>query len=701
MGDVRPELNRRAARCARVPAFATLPLTVGLIRGEGWAVAMDDVWVWERVDPARSGSSGDLAKLFRNETVEQPSMMEFNKPSTDATLMARELIQNSWDAARELAHQLGDEAPHFDLRFVFDSASGDRKTALIECLGLAELRARASGGSPKETTEHRSALGIPESNALDHIGNHGEPLRFLKVVESGTTCMYGPWEEDKSKLYLALVSHGMTEKESGAGGSYGYGKAGLIRGSRFRTVIAYTCFRESEHEPCVTRRLLGMTYWGRNSFQQKSYTGFARFGARRDGDVVPFENDDADNVALSLGINTRSANEAAQLGTTFLVIDPTCESAELVEAISRSWWPALIEHRFSVSVDTYDGDRLVPRPKKSEVLRAFIEGHEWASRPRDNNIAGKRQWISRDTALETGRKVRLGRIGLVSDIETWSYPTVANSEAEDDGDEDAARVDHRSLVALVRGPAMVVEYFDAGKTAPFVRGTFIADSDVDDLLRQTEPKAHNHWQDVTRPDIPAEATEVAKKVRRKIKEEVNLLRKQLKPKVPDPSEIRLPELERLFREITSGQGRADPPPPPGEPEHAVRVKETRLTPTTSGEIVCEAEVELSLTERGCELAAATDDRLHSQVLVKLQYVEDGRRGEEVPLDSLLFDGSPAPPPGTHGWRGWLVRSEAPTTILVKTTPYSSDATAALVAEVRVVPPANIVSPIAGVGGTTA
>ena len=57
--------------------------------------------------------------------------------------------------------------------------------------------------------------------------------------------MGGPFTGTKSKMYLALVSIGFTVKHSGAGGSYGYGKAGLIRGSAIDTVVAYSCFRST------------------------------------------------------------------------------------------------------------------------------------------------------------------------------------------------------------------------------------------------------------------------------------------------------------------------------------------------------------------------------------------------------------------------------------------------------------------------
>ena len=83
--------------------------------------------------------------------------------------------------------------------------------------------------------------------------------------------MYGAFEGAKSKMFLALISVGYTVKGSGSGGSYGYGKAGLIAGSSTRTVYAYSCFAPQEDDVVdgkpVTRRFLGMSYWGQHSVE--------------------------------------------------------------------------------------------------------------------------------------------------------------------------------------------------------------------------------------------------------------------------------------------------------------------------------------------------------------------------------------------------------------------------------------------------
>ena len=132
-----------------------------------------------------------------------------------------------------------------------------------------------------------------------------------------------------------------------------------------------------------------------------------------------------------------------------------------------------------------------------------------------------------------GRQLRLGSLGLIAEPGGWSY--------EPDPEEGSGDTAQRSLVALVRGPRMVVEYYEAGRSRPFVRGAFVAADEVDELLRQTEPKAHDSWQvRVDEADDPGRLA-VADAVLRRIREHVRKFRDQLKPAARPAEDVRLPE----------------------------------------------------------------------------------------------------------------------------------------------------------------
>ena len=600
------------------------------------------MWHWEKVSVNVGGSSGDLAKLFKNEQVKCPSLLAANAPSADAVLLAREVIQNSWDAAIELKKSMADGGeiyPGFAIDFEFQHLTGDERTQMVEVLGLTSVadRLHSLTTAPSDQTAVSAiSLGLSEGSFLESL-NTSSPLSILKITESGATGMYGPWSGDKSKLFVAMIYFGTTIKPAGSGGSYGFGKSGLIRGSRTRTVIAYTCFKEREDDPGVTRRLLGVNYWGRHVIANTSFSGFGRLGAPDGEYVKPFENEEADEFAVKLGMRMRDSSNVEDLGTTFLLVDPSVEPEELNEAVLRNWWPAVLDHDFSVQIFPYSGGKVLhPKPKKSELLRPFVEAYDIARYSQDNPVGEDRRKfaISSVPNQAGGAVVRFGDLGLAAELGGWSYP---KPSIDSDADEDHP-IEHRSLVALVRGPKMVVEYFEVGTRQPFIRGTFIASPDIDDVLRQTEPAAHDSWQVKASDGVAEEATSVAKKTLDAIRRRVDEFRSDLKPETPKPEDIRLPELEKLFKKLINGDGPIPPPPPPGERDVSISIKALELDEYgEDGLIFLKAAAEFKLIENIKESMSNTSPKI-VQILAKAQFLEDEKRKDIVPLSSVIIDG---------------------------------------------------------------
>jgi len=564
-------------------------------------------WVWERTNPNVSGSSGDISKLFRHEQVKNPGIMAKGAPSASATLLAREVIQNSWDAARELQEE-DENAPPFEIDFTFanleDASQRDFITHL-DLKGLADRAARIS----------RDQVGLRSRDCLTTIGDGTPQVPLLYIEEHGTTGMYGRWSGASSKMYLALVSLGYTEKMRGAGGSYGYGKAGLIRGSAIRTIVAYTCFRQRDDDPGVTRRLLGMTYWGQHTLDGESFTGFARLGARDGDGVRPFENEQADELAELLGISVRTPTDPFQLGTTFLVVEPTVEPDDLVVAVNRSWWPAFEDGLFEVVVRSADGSVQAPRPRQDPVLRTFINAFQIATTPQDNEKKEQRRFPFR----KIGEFTNPGTLGLVADPEGWSYAVEPVESA------DGEQTEQRSLVALMRSPRMVVEYLDVGRTPPYVRGAFVASDEVDELLRRTEPKGHDAWlTEADDGEIDEEAAKVAKDIRRRIRTNVNTFRNQIKPPVPPPEDVRLPHFDRLMRQVMRGRGLATPPLPDTR-LLSIRVEYWPIV-VDAGSIRVTGSVGFSLSEHYQGDAATVE------ISVQYKFIEDEHARTECSLD---------------------------------------------------------------------
>lgn len=593
---------------------------------------MRDGWRWEITDPRRSGGAGDLAKLFKNEEPRQPGVLAQDAPSSEATLMAREVIQNSWDAAAELQtarSAIGRPAPRFRLDFDFIELSGAERQRLVEAADLGGLAAqlsavRASGGV--------RALGMPRTTALDHVHDPEQVMRVLKITESGTTGMYGAFESDQSKLFLALISLGYTAKAAGSGGSYGYGKAGLIAGSATRTVIAYTCFEPRDDDVVdgipVTRRLLGMTYWGQHGVEGTSFTGFARLGTDMGDWTGPLVDEKADRLAADLGLEVRSAGDDDALGTTFLLIDPVVEPHDLRNAIERNWWPAIQDRRFTPVIGEQRlgeaATRLIPRPMQNSAIAPFARAYELATTPQDNDVAHEFRADLGHLPNSLGRRP-IGMLGVVADLGGWSY-------ANDHDDDGGTTLRHATLIALTRGPRMVVEYHQPRGTRsqpPFVRGVFVADEAIDDLLRQTEPKAHDAW--VTKAtqleeEVDHEAPHVAEQVLRAVGRATRKFQERLRPPLPDPGDVRLSVLSELFRDIARGSSGTRPlPPPVGERDVAITT--SLRSEAVDGAIRATGTVRLRLSDHYQE-----SDIAIVRFRLVYRFLEDDRAGEICPLD---------------------------------------------------------------------
>ena len=542
--------------------------------------------------------------------------------------------------------------PDFHISFAFRAARGAEKEALIRALRLNEHRDRLSHLD-------RQSLGLGAEDCLDHLDSKDE-MPFLVIEETATTGMYGPWKGASSKLFKGLASLGIHGKDADAGGSFGYGKAGLIRGSAPRIVIAYTCFEEREDDPGVTRRLLGVTYWDAHRLEDQDYTGMARWDTDT-ADPRPFENEEADAIAGELGLKRRDPADEEDRGSSFLILEPTVRPEDLETAIGRSWWPALEDpsQPFQVTVQFPDGERRAPRPRRDPSLDSFVKAYREATT--DAKRVGRIPDLYKGEIGETRRT--FGNLVLLTAPDDWSFPSETTSRDE-------------SLVALMRSPRMVVEYLPLGfrEETPIVRGVFVADERVNSFLRETEPFGHDAWD--PRGDGSPEARRLAETILRRIKERVRQVRKKLAPPPPKPEFVTLPEFDRIMRRILGGTGRKQPL---AAPKRFVRLDRIRSEPQVAGPglIRTEGTARFSLSEN----FPASHAGARVAVQVRFVILEDGqaRATNQVPVtlvppEDFEMDGAT-----THRITGWLARG-AERRLSFRTEPYGDDWTGRLYLE---------------------
>lgn len=555
-------------------------------------------WSHEEESIERAGFSADIWKELQGNHFTYEGFLEKDPPENFEALLAREAIQNSWDSAIERNSQ----SPRMHLHFNFQNFSGNKKSDFLKTLDSKNLQKNIKGAEAQRSSDREAIKKIQgDINGWDE-----NSLKILTIHEKGTNGMHGSWKDFRSRMYLALVSFNRTQKEEGvAGGTYGHGKAALSLVSNARIVIAYSCFKEREEEPGITRRLLGVSYWPGYESSEKKFTGWGRFGKSNE----PFINEEADEYAEGFGIGKRNANDEEDFGTTFIIISPTVDAKELAKAIEYSWWPAIVDNDgFTISITNFDDEEVEINPEGEDRadLEAFIRGYKIAQgKIEPESLSESLTKIDTPEMPSMGRrKFEAGKLGLTSDKDGWSRP--------DEGD-------HKSLIALIRGPRMVVTYWGKIQRPPFVRGTFLANTEpfdpsrpkwnnADFYLSKTEPVDHSTWGDNDNAANTGDRStgvllvrEIFKELEKGIK---NLRREIEPPKPPERSKGVLPEFDDVMKKIMGGgkkaPGKKKKPVASVEPRRiSINTKqgEPEVAPNSNEKIISKGTVTFGLTQK--------------------------------------------------------------------------------------------------------
>lgn len=585
-------------------------------------------WQFESLDPNRLTTGGDLGRLFRGESVSKPHFFVENAPADEAILLAREATQNAWDNALEMRdtwYKFADTPPQFTLTYRFLRIEGPSKQSLVKALGLHDLRDHYDA---IHAGSRGTDIGLPPDNCLEHLDD-SLPLRLLQIIEQGSGGMFGKWRTDESRMFRALRTQGLSNPYGESGGSFGYGKAALIRASALRTIVAYSCFREylepigdEEPEPDITRRLLGAAFWRPHHANGISYNGYGTFARSTE----PYANGEADAHASAMHIPIRNPAHERDRGTTITIVDPTVSPHHLRRAIEQYWWPALEQKglQFSVHIIDENDNPLTPRPGEDPLLEPFMRTFEVARMPPDR----RREEIRRFKVLRPGTKNRAstppaGTMALTHERIGWSNPT-GGSQAED----------HRSVVALMRKTRMVIEYYDAGSSPPYVRGTFVADDSINESLKNTEPKAHDEWQVSPSDDIPTADSQLAAHILKRIKTNVNAYRKCINPPPPRRDGFRLPLLDQLLGGLRTGGTNPGPDPGPSS-TRALRISRDAWPTWKNGRRVIKGEAVISYNP-DTDAGQSLPDQVTVIVHIVFHWKDKDERPGKAEGDELLL-----------------------------------------------------------------
>lgn len=541
-------------------------------------------WTFHESDPMGGAAGEAYANTLKSAGIPQEHVL------------AREAIQNSVDA--------GVDAQKVTARFRHRILTGQAKAEFIAAAGLVDQVNRAE------------ALELATPNCLHTLDVADQRLELLYVEDYGTEGLSGDPHDKSSNFYRLLLSLGDRSKartERGTGGSYGFGKSVYSSSSSIQTIFSYTRFVNTDGKT-ETTRLFGCGYYKSHEYRGKSFSGRAWLGTgvRRDelGRTVvdPFENIEADNLALKLGFQLRQKGE---LGTTILIIDAAIDLDQIVTGVEDWWWPRLIEHKLDVEVINAAGVVDVPRPRRNEQLRPFIEAFEIA-----RGMATPKSGLQKHSPLSRLGEVNLGICGFaVVPLNDQSAPVV--------------RPDRCNTVALIRAPLMVVAYKSFSETLPVVVGAFMAAEDVDIALKKSEPPAHDRWDpdSINLRDAEGKGKEIVKAVLSRVKLGLKRFQSEAAPPAPTKQK-RLSLLERAlgsyFRPTGAGPGGV--PEPTSSFVHLEFNKQPHAIAADEGQLKLRSSFNITLDPK------AEDDAVNLRLRIGCTVLEDEEQeGDDLGL----------------------------------------------------------------------
>ena len=303
--------------------------------------------------------------------------------------------------------------------------------------------------------------------AIREVGNQQAPLRLLYLEDYGTHGMFGdPAKTVSSHLYKALYILGSTSKDesrASQGGSFGFGKSAFIGSSDLRAAVVHTRFAPRPGDK-AQQRLIGFTWWGEHEVGDKAFEGRAMFGLPgRSAQLgaTPLVDDAAESLAsgaryakeIGTGRTTgidghdnrprRRCRRGMCCGRTLLVAGTRrpshgCDDRDRIGE-------TLVRDRVLRSISSRSSGPTASRlASRSRNRRAMSASHR-ASGESDSQDEVRLAWTSSSTR-SPGRAER-------------QSPTLTPVE-----------VIRGPLVALIRGPRMVIEYKTFQSRWPDQRG---------------------------------------------------------------------------------------------------------------------------------------------------------------------------------------------------------------------------------------
>jgi hypothetical protein len=528
---------------------------------------------------------------------------------TEEDLLVRETVQNAKDVA------CSDKVKP---RIVFRSVTlkGSEKRDFLKAVELRELFA------DKALVER-----TPKFSELRTIHNSEHPLRLTYIEDFNTTGLDGRLDDPRGN-WMRFNLHGDAAKleEEGKIGSYGQGKAVLARGAGTNTFLVYTAVTPTKADRS-TARLMGHTFqrWYEKDGVSRSGRGWWCKSVTSRADPIPFTDDDAHRRAIAAGFTPRRKGET---GTSFLLIGANPGNRLIaLKAIRRAietwWWPSLLNNELDVEL-WEDGKRVQdPSPRLRIDLQPYI-----ACKAKLETGIGEA--VDRTFNREHGKQ--LGRLAL----------TLAADESIFDSPLHPKSPGPRRIARMRAASGMITEYKEFGteKRLSFV-GFFLADPEVDEALKFSEPAEHDSWSPVNQRLAGIKhGPDLVKAIENRTSAACYAFQRDNSESREPPAE-RLPELESLLGAAFVERGDAPSGRPKKKNDRDLRQTVVDFPNAESGRITAvygRTSNQLDFLIR-YRLRPGIDRRAQVRAAIKVNVAEDARCERGEPLEVEIIDQS--------------------------------------------------------------
>ncbi len=349
--------------------------------------------------------------------------------------LARESIQNAIDA--------GDTNSNLPVEITFTVVSiKPSQIPNIESLRKVLIACGESNKEKKDVADfYKSAVFKIE---------HDQYIEIMKISDYNTVGLTGGEDDMKGNYFLLMKTEGGTEKMSGKGGSWGFGKGAYFNASSFSTFFVSSVYEKDQYV------FLGRSNLSSHILDKIKYQGNGSYGKRG-------------QIAIRKSTEIPSVFERSIQGTDIYILGFKFKNweKEMVDAVLNFFWYPILKGSLKVEI----GNLTINENNIDNLIRENYEEYQKDKKESQNPLPYYSAYIDKDSEVIPENLPTLGKVKLYI-LKKNKYP---------------------QKIALMRKPGMVIMKKPKSSLIDYA-AVFICDNEEgDEILREMEGPRHDIW----------------------------------------------------------------------------------------------------------------------------------------------------------------------------------------------------------------